>query len=240
MNRQPNRTGKPEAAPKGAAPKETEPKGAAPEGLRAKNKREKEERILAAARELLAERGFEATTTRDIAERAGIGIGTLFLYVRTKEELLLRLFNQLVEDAQARLFQALPGNGPLLEQLMIVFGGFFEMYAENPRLSRTYIRELLFLPPEVAAAHEQVLGAFFARLGGLVQAAQARGELDAEVNPAVAAVNFFSLYLTALLGWLNSPPEARETYRQVLRDGLELQLRGLVPTRRAAKPRSET
>ncbi|HLL53696.1 MAG TPA: TetR/AcrR family transcriptional regulator [Myxococcaceae bacterium] len=217
------------------------PEGAASEGLRAKNKREKEERILAAARELLSERGFEATTTRDIAERAGIGTGTLFLYVRTKEELLLRLFRQLVEGAQARLFGALPEDAPLVERLMFVFGGFFDMYAEDPRLSRTYIRELLFLPPDVAEEHAEVVRAFLGRLGGLLEAAKARGEVDAEVDPMVATLGFFSLYLTTLLAWLNGPPGSEPMYRQALRDGLQLQLRGLAPARRRpAQSRSDT
>ena len=53
-----------------------------PEGLRERNKREKLVRIRAAARALFAKRGFEATTAREICERAGIGTGTLFLYVK--------------------------------------------------------------------------------------------------------------------------------------------------------------
>ena len=49
------------------------------------------ERILEASRQLFAENGFEAATTRDIAEKAQIGVGTLFNYFRTKEAIVATL-----------------------------------------------------------------------------------------------------------------------------------------------------
>src|SRR6478735_479997 len=54
-------------------------------------------RILQAAQEQFAERGFEATTTRDIAAAAGIAVGTLFNYFPTKEAIV----ESLVSDAYA-------------------------------------------------------------------------------------------------------------------------------------------
>ena len=48
-------------------------------GLRERNRADKLGRILAAGRELFARDGFDATTSRAIAQQAGIGTGTLFL-----------------------------------------------------------------------------------------------------------------------------------------------------------------
>ena len=59
---------------------------------RERNKQDKLRRIKEAARRLFYERGFEATTTQAIAEAADIGTGTLFSYVRVKEDLLLMVF----------------------------------------------------------------------------------------------------------------------------------------------------
>jgi len=213
----------------------------APEGLREKNKREKEERLLNAAWTLFSERGFEATTTRDIAERAGVGAGTLFLYVRTKEELLVRLFRTEIERLQEKLFRALDSNAPLLEQLVALFGGFFDFYAQAPALARTFIREQLFLPPELTALHEALMQDFFGRLTGVLKTAQTRDEVAPDVPLPTACVNLFSLYLTTLIGFLNAPQDAQPAFRQHLRDGLRLQLRGLAPLpsrRRPPSPRS--
>lgn len=48
--------------------------------------------ILDAARRLIAESGFDGVTMAELAARAGLAKGTLYLYVRTKEELFLALF----------------------------------------------------------------------------------------------------------------------------------------------------
>ena len=71
-------------------------------GRRERNKAAKLERIVAAAAELFAERGVEEVTTQEIAEKADIGTGTLFLYARTKGELLLLVQNTHYDDALQR------------------------------------------------------------------------------------------------------------------------------------------
>ncbi|MGH7917969.1 MAG: TetR/AcrR family transcriptional regulator, partial [Candidatus Binataceae bacterium] len=57
-----------------------------------RRKREKLSAIKRAARALFAKKGFKSATTREIAEGADIGTGTLFLYTRSKEELLVEFF----------------------------------------------------------------------------------------------------------------------------------------------------
>ena len=57
------------------------------------------EKILSAARRLLAQNGYESTTTRDIAESAQIASGTLFNYFPTKEAIVACLASQAVEKS---------------------------------------------------------------------------------------------------------------------------------------------
>ena len=61
-------------------------------GVRERSKRERQDRIMMAARTMLAEQGYDATTLRQVAERAGLGLGTLFNYISDKRDLIyLRL-----------------------------------------------------------------------------------------------------------------------------------------------------
>lgn len=62
-------------------------------------------RILRAARELLVAKGFNVTTTRDIATRAGIASGTLFNYFPSKEALGLTLIDEALQEAHAEFYQ---------------------------------------------------------------------------------------------------------------------------------------
>ena len=55
---------------------------------RKRQKAESHARILAAARTLFVRRGYDATTARDIAERAGLSVGTLFLHFKSKADIL--------------------------------------------------------------------------------------------------------------------------------------------------------
>ena len=71
--------------------------------------------ILESAQKLLAQQGFDATTTRDVAHAAGIGVGTLFNYFPTKESVALAL----ISDAWTRAsetFAAAPQDSLSLEE----------------------------------------------------------------------------------------------------------------------------
>ncbi len=205
------------------------PEPAEAPGLRERNKQEKLERIRKAARELFTKKGFAETTTREIAERAGVGTGTLFLYARTKEELLMLVLAERVEAVQEERFRTLPRDAPLLKQLLHIFEGFFTFYAKEQELARMFIRELLFVAPGPAGERQNLERSFAERLSGLVVAARERGEVAPDVDLEMAGFNFFSLYLTTLVGWLSGALGPGESWRPVLERALALQLRGLGP-----------
>src|SRR5436305_335194 len=61
-------------------------------------KGEREQAILAAARDVFAEQGFEKASIDDIAERVGIGKGTVYLHFASKEELLIALMSRMSQS----------------------------------------------------------------------------------------------------------------------------------------------
>jgi len=73
--------------------------GAVAQGRRERNKQDKLARITAAACKLIAEQGIGAVTTLQVAEAADVATGTLFLYAKTKGELLLLAQNSEYERA---------------------------------------------------------------------------------------------------------------------------------------------
>src|SRR5438270_7531666 len=91
-----------------------------PVGRRERNKQEKLERITAAARELFAEHGVDEVTTQQIADRADIGTGTLFLYAKSKGELLLLVQNAGYADALARGREAAESISDVLDAVMAI------------------------------------------------------------------------------------------------------------------------
>ena len=65
-----------------------------PIGRREQAKQDKRERIMAAARALFAEHGVGGVTTQQVADRADVAIGTLYLHASTKAEPLIMVQNQ--------------------------------------------------------------------------------------------------------------------------------------------------
>src|SRR5262245_56276973 len=86
--------------------------------LRQRNKQEKLERIESTALALFTQKGFERTTTREIAQRARVGAGTLFLYAKDKRDLLLRLFRADRQRAVEASYASLPRGKNLLSKAL--------------------------------------------------------------------------------------------------------------------------
>lgn len=145
------------------------------EGRREQNKREKLARIVAAADELFATRDVDDVTTQQIARHAGIGAGTLFLYVASKAELLLLVQNAryaaAIEDGRAA--------SSTIDDLPEALTAFARPLVRCNRMQvdngRHYLRELLFgLKDEphhaegarIASTSVETIAAIFRRAGG--------------------------------------------------------------------------
>jgi len=198
-------------------------------GKRERNKLAKRERIRDAAWSLFTSLGYEATTTKQVAERAGVAKGTLFLYAKDKPDLLCLVFHDRLARCVDEGFGTLPGRAALIEQLMHLFRRIFEMYAEHPQVAAAFLRALPGAAgPNATAVHGLTLG-FVTRIGGLITEAQQRGDVSDEVPPPLAGANIFALYFGALLGWLNGLATLEVALEQMLRPSLALQIRGFRP-----------
>ena len=122
-----------------------------PQGRRQRAKEDKRRRIASAARELFAERGIGGVTTQQIADRADVAIGTLFLYAATKAELLImvqnRKFGDAIETGIAQAMDAAAAHAGTLERVMALIRPVVECIREQPENGRAYLHELVFGDP---------------------------------------------------------------------------------------------
>ncbi|WP_129790151.1 TetR/AcrR family transcriptional regulator [Promicromonospora panici] len=133
------------------------PLASKPVGRRERNKQQKLERIVAAATELFAERGVDEVTTQEIADKADIGAGTLFLYAKTKGELLLLVQNSTYADALVQGKQEADGITDPLEAVMAIVRPVVECNRKQVDNGRTYLREIVFGDP-AEPHHREALG----------------------------------------------------------------------------------
>ena len=108
-------------------------------GLRETKKAEKRREIQRVVLEALRDKGFERTTIREIAERAGVAEGTLFLYAQSKTDLFLMSIN---EDLDRLADVEIECGQSILDQLIAFFRPRYAFWAGHPDLYLAAVREM--------------------------------------------------------------------------------------------------
>lgn len=209
--------------------------GEAPRGGRREaNKRDKLLRIRRAARKVFLEKGYEDATLREIADSANVAFGTLFLYAKNKQDLLLLLFDEELPGATSRAFeQANLVDGPLVDQLITFFAELYTFFAQTPELSRDMMREFAYEDGIVAPRLWEEVLVIEERLARLVARAQEDGSVTSHIAPGLAAHVLFSLHRVELRFCLSNPEPDIPGSLSNLRRQFELVFSGLSPRRLA-------
>jgi AcrR family transcriptional regulator len=114
-------------------------------GRRELNKEDKLRRIKAAAIDLFTKKGYDETTTREIATRARVALGTIFVYAETKRDLLFLIVNDDLESCVDTARRSLESSRlSFLESLLFVLRIHYEYFAKAPIISRAALREMYF------------------------------------------------------------------------------------------------
>ena len=100
----------------------------------------RQEQILAAARKLFQQKGYDGTTIADIVQVAGVAQGTFYLYFSSKRDAFLALSQQLDETAARTVAGAFDPTLPFEEQLRALAKAGFECGKRNADLVRLCIR----------------------------------------------------------------------------------------------------
>lgn len=116
-------------------------------GRRERNKQEKLDRITAAARELFTQYGVDEVTTQQVAEKADVGSGTLFLYAKTKAELLLLVHNVKYAEALDVGIEAAAAEAEVLDAVMAIINPIITCNRVQIENGRTYLKEIVFGDP---------------------------------------------------------------------------------------------
>lgn len=195
--------------------------------VRERNRRDKLQRITAAARALFVEKGFDETTTREIARRADVALGTLFLYATDKRDLLFLICTDELETLTDNAFSAVPEKDRLIDELIYIFDFYYGYFAEQPGLSKYILRELTFFVSGVQGQRFQsnrhrVISQLVEHLKGT----KARGLLKQSADPAGVGWVVFAIYQAEIREWLIDPaPDPVDGLRS-LRQALNVALDG--------------
>jgi TetR/AcrR family transcriptional regulator, cholesterol catabolism regulator len=130
--------------------------------------RKRRTEMIKGAVNLFIEKGFHRTTTREIARASGFSIGTLYEYIRTKEDVLYLVCDSIYDQVRERLQSDLDNNTGTIESLKLAISHYFRvvdemqdevlvMYQEVKSLSKDALPYVLRKELEMVAMFEAVI-----------------------------------------------------------------------------------
>ena len=215
----------PQSPPVVRAPEVREDRDAA----KKRRSRDKRERILKAAVKVFARNGFHATRVSEVAKAAGVADGTIYLYFKSKDELLVSLF----EDRVSKLLAFMEGELPKLpsapERLRAVIDmqlGLLEGERDLAEVVTVIIRQSTRLMKEFAAPK---FLAYLDAIARIVHDGQHAGDFRKDVSPHIAARAVFGALDGITLTWALGRAEQGALARAATQLS-DILLRGLAPT----------
>jgi len=160
-------------------------------------------KIHEAARALFREQGFDKTTLREIAARAGMGASSIYRHIRSKQELLVDELAELQQRAWQRLRSGPARALPARDRLRRFLDSEHALLVRAPDLTTVALRATTHPEARVArralALQDQTIGL----VAEILQSARSRGELRRDADVLVAARTLTHAIHGARLAWAN-------------------------------------
>ena len=118
---------------------------------------DKREEVVRAALELIAEHGFHGAPMAMIAERAGVGAGTIYRYFENKDVLINELYRDLEERIFPVIMEGFSQNEPIRERFLHLGVALLRYFIDNP-LDFRYLEQFHNSPYGVEHRRDKILG----------------------------------------------------------------------------------
>jgi AcrR family transcriptional regulator len=154
--------------------------------------------VLRVASELFLEKGYEATSTADIAQRLGILRASVYYYLDTKEALLFELMEDVYEGFLTAVEEIRTAEAPADERLRRLIGRHVTYIVENLVQTALYLTEFRSLTPEHQAIVAEQEAIYRRAVCELIAEGQRDGVVRSDVDPEIA-----TLTLLGAANWIH-------------------------------------
>jgi AcrR family transcriptional regulator len=157
------------------------------------DKKKKRSEIRDAALEIFARKGFENTTVQEIADKANISKGTIYLYFKTKEDILDAASQEILQQLEGELLQALDGlSDPsdklsaLIKQALDITPEFEQIFAVHMEIRLFHLRNKAY--ENVIRHLEETLIRFRLIVTEIIEQGKDQGVFRSKVNAQALAI----------------------------------------------------
>lgn len=162
---------------------------------------EKRERILKAAVKVFAKNGFYATRVSEIAKAAGVADGTIYLYFENKDDVLITIFEEGIQQLLAILREVAASDEPFdrrVSRIIELQLGLLEEQRDLAEVITVNLRQSSTLLKQYATP---LFMEYIDVIAGLVRDGQKQGAFRKDLNPRVVARGLFGALDAILLTW---------------------------------------
>ena len=163
---------------------------------------DKRERILDAAERVFARHGFYNARVAEIARAAGVADGTIYLYFKSKDDLLISLFESRMERVNTQLAEAIDTVDTAPEKIQVFLSSYAALAKEHPSVAEVLTLELRQSSKFMKEYANPRFGEFLRVLAGIVEEGQRAGELDDGIPAQLAARALFGAIDELVLAWV--------------------------------------
>lgn len=165
---------------------------------------DKREVIVRAAIREFAQRGFFGTQVADVARRAGVAAGTVYLYFRSKDDLLVTIFEQTMRDAIAQGRAAIDELDHPVDRLRAIARLHLERLGRDRHLAVVFQVELRQSTKFMERFSASQLREYLGLIRDAVELGQQHGVFRREINPTLASKVLFGALDEMATNWMLS------------------------------------
>lgn len=180
--------------------------------------------ILQAAQEIFAERGYHGTSIKEIARKAGVAAGTIYLYLRNKEALFTALVDEIYEMVLSKIADRRKGVKDIKGKLQASMEAAIETLGKHRKLAKVILVQTASSNPAVTEQLADLLDRLVELVEADIKEAVETGQIP-RLDSRIAATAFVGTFYHVVLTFLRKgyPADPEETIGPLV----EYNLRGL-------------
>jgi len=179
---------------------------------------DKRTRILKSAVKVFAQKGFYNAKVAEIARGADVADGTIYLYFKNKDEMLISIFEEEMAKFIIRIDKEMSATNDIIEKIHIFIRTHLEFVKKNPRLAQVFQLELRQSNKFIKEYTGTKLKEYLNIIGGLVEAGQQQGVLRDDVHPGLVKRALFGALDEIATHWVllkNGKYDLNESAEQI-------------------------
>ncbi len=158
--------------------------------------------IINAAVEVIAENGYHSSQVSKIATRANVADGTIYLYFKNKEDILISVFREKMGDFVNKTMEAIQKNDTANEKLRTLIAMHYEQLSNSPHLAIVTQLELRQSKQQLRMEINRVLKSYLEVIDSIVIQGIEENEIRKDVNPKLLRQMIFGTIDETVTTWV--------------------------------------